>query len=208
MSRRTRPSKERRARHRATAERTARRDSLLVLLSRIQRGIPVTPTEAALLRAHVDAELADADTARAALGQQEAQHRQQLAAAHDAIREAEQDAAEWKTTAATYSGLHSSAEQDVADLGEQLRTYQTAEMYRQAAADTVEGRLAALRRQTTVGLLAGAEQALNRALTAEATLGRVRALAHRMRAVSPQGAAAIYADRIEQTLDTIPETQP
>lgn len=92
-ARRTRPSKARRARHRAAAERTARRDSLLVLLSRIQRGAPVTPIEAALLRAHVEVELTDADTARTALGQQEAQHRQQLAAAHAAIREAEQDVA-------------------------------------------------------------------------------------------------------------------
>ncbi|WP_405508823.1 hypothetical protein OG323_22655 [Streptomyces cyaneofuscatus] len=186
MARRIRPSKERRARQRAAAERAARRDSLLVLLSRIQRGIPVTPTEAALLRAHVEVELTDADTARAVLGHQEAQHRQQLAAAHDAIREAEQDAA---------------------DLGEQLRAYRAVEAYRQAAAETVEGRLAALRQQTTEGLLTGAEEALRRATVAEATLGRVRALAHRMRAGSPQGAAAIYADRIEQTLNTIPEPQ-
>ncbi|MFI0593679.1 hypothetical protein [Streptomyces griseus] len=134
MARRSRPSKERRARHRAAAERTARRDSLLVLLSRIQRGIPITPVEGALLRAHVEVELTDADQARAALGQQEAQHRQQLAAAHAAIREAEQDAA------------------DVRD--------------------------------------------------------RMRDLARRMRAGSPMGAAVVYADRIEQTLDTTPEPQP
>ncbi|MFI8200050.1 hypothetical protein ACIF6K_26600 [Streptomyces sp. NPDC085942] len=132
MAPRNRPSKERRARQRAAAERTARRDSLLVLLSRIQRGIPVTPTEAALLRAHVEVELTDADTARAALGQQETQHRQQLAAAHAAIREAEQDAAEWKKTAATYSGLHSSAEQDAAGLREQLHAHQALKAQRQA----------------------------------------------------------------------------
>jgi hypothetical protein len=41
----------------------------------------------------------------------------------------------------------------------------------------------------------------HRAVTAEAAVSRVRALAHRMRAGSPQGAAAIYADRIEQALD-------
>ncbi|QWQ43076.1 hypothetical protein KME66_20410 [Streptomyces sp. YPW6] len=187
MTRRTRPSKERRARKRAAAERTARRDSLLVLLSRIQRTAPVTPAEAALLRAHVDAELADADTARAALGRQEAQHRQQLAAAHAAIREAEQDAA---------------------DLAEQLLAYRAVEAQRQAAADTYAGRLDALRQQTGETLLAGAESALHRAATAEATLGRVRALAHRMRAGSPQGAAAVYADRIQQILDTTPEPQP
>lgn len=44
-----------------------------------------------------------------------------------------------------------------------------------------------------------------RALAAEQTLDAVRDLAHRIRAGSPQGAAAIYADRIEQTLDTTPE---
>ncbi|MEU0102208.1 hypothetical protein [Streptomyces sp. NPDC006267] len=109
MARRIRPSKEHRARHRAAAERTARRDSLLVLLSRIQRAVPVTPTEGNLLRAHVEVELTDADTARAALGRQEAQHRQQLAAAHAAIREAEQDAA---------------------DLREQLRAYRAVEEHR------------------------------------------------------------------------------
>ncbi|MGK3093759.1 hypothetical protein ACG93S_28875 [Streptomyces sp. WAC01490] len=130
MARRIRPSKARRARQRAAAERAARRDSLLVLLSRVQRGIPVTQAEAALLRAHVEVELTEADTARAALGQLEAQHRQQLAAAHAAICEAEQDAADWKTTAATYSGLHSSAEQDVADLREQLLAYRAVEDHR------------------------------------------------------------------------------
>ncbi|MFD5873733.1 hypothetical protein [Streptomyces sp. NPDC060322] len=36
---------------------------------------------------------------------------------------------------------------------------------------------------------------------AERTLDRVRDLAHRMRAGSPMGAAAIYAERIEQALD-------
>ncbi|MFG7941203.1 hypothetical protein [Streptomyces cacaoi] len=36
---------------------------------------------------------------------------------------------------------------------------------------------------------------------AEAALDRVRDLAHRMRAGSPCGAAAVYAERIEQALD-------
>lgn len=48
-------------------------------------------------------------------------------------------------------------------------------------------------------------QLRDRADQAEQTLASVRALAHRMRAGSPQGAAAIYADRIEQALDTTPE---
>ncbi|MFJ5999639.1 hypothetical protein [Streptomyces sp. NPDC092370] len=41
----------------------------------------------------------------------------------------------------------------------------------------------------------------HRAATAEAAVSRVRVLAQQMRAGSPQGAAAIYADRIEQALD-------
>ncbi|MGI5353461.1 hypothetical protein ACQEU8_36660 [Streptomyces sp. CA-250714] len=43
-------------------ERQARRDSLLVLLSRAQRGV-LTPSEAGLLRAHVETELRAADRA-------------------------------------------------------------------------------------------------------------------------------------------------
>jgi hypothetical protein len=39
-----------------------------------------------------------------------------------------------------------------------------------------------------------------RAKQAEAALARVRDTTHRMRATSPQGAAAIYADRIEQAI--------
>lgn len=166
MAPRSRPSRERRARHRAAAERTARRDSLLVLLSRIQRTVPVTPTEAALLRAHVEVELTDADQARAALGQQEAQHRQQLAAAHAAIREAEQDAS---------------------DVREQLLAYRAVEAQRQADAATYAGRLDALRQQTGEALLAGAEEALHRATTAEAALDRVHAECARLALDSPWG---------------------
>ncbi|MEU7381529.1 hypothetical protein AB0A91_16305 [Streptomyces sp. NPDC042207] len=46
------------------ALRTTRRDSLLVLLSRAGRGV-LKPDEGALLRQHVEAEIRDADTARA-----------------------------------------------------------------------------------------------------------------------------------------------
>jgi hypothetical protein len=47
----------------ADALRTARRDSVLVLLSCASRGV-LTPDEGALLRQHVEAEMRDADTAR------------------------------------------------------------------------------------------------------------------------------------------------
>ncbi|MEU6229962.1 hypothetical protein [Streptomyces sp. NPDC047042] len=44
--------------------RLLRRESLLVLLSRLQRGRPVTEAEAATLRTHVETEIREADTAR------------------------------------------------------------------------------------------------------------------------------------------------
>lgn len=47
------------------ALRTARRDALAVLLSRAGRGV-LNPDEAQLLRQHVETEMRDADTARAA----------------------------------------------------------------------------------------------------------------------------------------------
>lgn len=46
------------------AQRWARREPLLVLLTRIQRGRPLTEDEATLLRQHIEAEMRDADTAR------------------------------------------------------------------------------------------------------------------------------------------------
>lgn len=77
--------------------RTARRDSLTVLLARLARGIAPTPDEAALLRAAVEAEIREGDAARASeRGQQRAmdRERERVAAAEAAIveLEAERDA--------------------------------------------------------------------------------------------------------------------
>ncbi|MFE7115476.1 hypothetical protein ACFU99_08650 [Streptomyces sp. NPDC057654] len=83
-------SKERREREEL---RTARRDSLLVLMSRAERGVLTRP-EAAQLRQHVEAELTLADQTRAsASGQRAANQRMraQLDAAHAAVVEAEGD---------------------------------------------------------------------------------------------------------------------
>jgi septal ring factor EnvC (AmiA/AmiB activator) len=91
MARRTMAERKRRA-----ADRDTRRESLLVLLARLDRG-PLAEQERSLLRAHVEAELSDADELRRTVaGQQTAIQRQaaQLEAAHDAIREAEQAAAD------------------------------------------------------------------------------------------------------------------
>ncbi|MGW8374284.1 hypothetical protein [Streptomyces sp. ODS28] len=76
-----------------TTARTERRETLLALLARAERGV-LTPAEAARLRALVEAELDDADTARRSAGGQQAavrraQHR--LDAAEEAIREIEAD---------------------------------------------------------------------------------------------------------------------
>ncbi|MFE0189311.1 hypothetical protein [Streptomyces sp. NPDC058989] len=71
--------------------RTARRDTLLVLLSRAERGVLSHP-EAVLLRAAVEAELVAGDQARRAAGGQQAAARraqQRLVAAEQAIREVE-----------------------------------------------------------------------------------------------------------------------
>ncbi|KAA6215130.1 hypothetical protein CP973_00225 [Streptomyces albofaciens JCM 4342] len=89
-------SRRRADRKQRTAERTARRDSLLVLLSRVQRHGTLTPAEAALLRAHVEAEITEADRYRAEAGGQQAavrREQQRLAAAEAAIVEAEAEAA-------------------------------------------------------------------------------------------------------------------
>nr|WTB07413.1 hypothetical protein OG546_26250 [Streptomyces antimycoticus] len=96
MSSTRRALKHKRDKRRTETEtlRTARRDTLSILLSRAQRGV-LSRDEAALLRTHVEAELAEGDAARASeRGQQRAmeRHRQRVEAAEDAIREAEQRA--------------------------------------------------------------------------------------------------------------------
>ncbi|QKN87634.1 hypothetical protein SEA_CUMBERBATCH_51 [Streptomyces phage Cumberbatch] len=91
MARRTMAARRRRA-----AERQARREVLAHLLSRVDRGV-ITDAERPLLRAHVEWELRESDDLRRTVqGQQTVIQRQaaQLDAAHDAIREAEQAAAD------------------------------------------------------------------------------------------------------------------
>ncbi|MFE5673859.1 hypothetical protein ACFQ7B_00285 [Streptomyces erythrochromogenes] len=84
------------ARRRRDAAHAARRESLLVLLDRAQRGTALTPDEAALLRAHVTAECSEADELRRTVGgQQNAMRRayDRTSAAEAAIVEAEEEAA-------------------------------------------------------------------------------------------------------------------
>jgi hypothetical protein len=94
MTRRTMAERKRRQ-----AERDTRRESLFVLLSRARRGVPLTPAEAALMFAHVEVELAEADELRRTVsGQQtaiQAAH-DRTAAAEAAIVEAEAEAERYK----------------------------------------------------------------------------------------------------------------
>lgn len=90
MSRRT-------TRAKRNNERDARRESLLVLIARTQRGSSLTAAEAALLRAHVEAEVDESDRYRAEAGGQATavrREQQRTRAAEEAIREAEQRAAD------------------------------------------------------------------------------------------------------------------
>ncbi|MYX36746.1 MULTISPECIES: hypothetical protein [unclassified Streptomyces] len=82
----------------ATDQREQRRERIRTLLARVDRAAagrtPITPAEAAALRALIEGEICHAETLRAsAAGQQSttAALRQQLAAAEEAIREVEAD---------------------------------------------------------------------------------------------------------------------
>jgi chromosome segregation ATPase len=205
MTRRTMAERKRRG-----ADRTARRESLLVLLSRTRRGVTLTDAEAALLFAHVEVELAEADELRRTVqGQQTAiQVMGNRAEAADAvIVEVEKD-----------------RDQVRAELAELQAAAKQAQQRARVERSAPDAEHAAMNRHLD-GMRTRAEQAeehlaayvdifgpdapddfhtmQHRAKQAEATLDRVRALARRMRAGSPQGAAAIYADRIEQTLGSL-----
>jgi hypothetical protein len=186
MTRRTMAERKRRA-----SERDARRESLLVLLSRTRRGVPLTPAEAALLFAHVEVELAEADELRRTVaGQQTAIQAagSRAEAAEAAIVEAEKD----RDAALAELAAHQAAEAQ--------RVKQGTSTHYRARAEQAEEHLAAY-----VGIF-GPEAPddfhtmQHRAKQAEAAIARVRDTTQRMRAGSPQGAAAIYADRIEQAL--------
>jgi hypothetical protein len=95
-------------RKRRAVERDTRRESLFVLLSRARRGVPLTPAEAALMFAHVEVELAEADELRRTVqGQQTAIQAayDRTAAAEDAIGEAEQRAETAKQRLAGYEAV-------------------------------------------------------------------------------------------------------
>ncbi|MGW2497315.1 hypothetical protein ACWCV2_22800 [Streptomyces pseudogriseolus] len=150
MSSTRRASKRARIQRRAENDqmRTARRDSLAVLLSRAQRGVPLTVDEAALLRAAVEAEIREGDAARQAeRGQQRAadRERERVTAAEAAIVEAEERArvAEERAEEAVQgiAAEHDRAEQSIRRAVEEYNRRQAAE----AALDRVRALAADMR---------------------------------------------------------------
>ncbi|MFF1686063.1 hypothetical protein [Streptomyces sp. NPDC058254] len=252
MTRRTMAERKQRA-----ADRDTRRESLLVLLSRTRRAVPLTPSEAALLFAHVEVEIAESNELRRTVqGQQTALQRayDRTAAAEAAIVEAEKRAEQ----AEHYVGILQAVdegrahgarrvmderdqEKQRADIAEaELRTLRAGVRASGADPATIQNLWAQLSSRTrqwreekrraeqaerrgngwrrhaidadhkadryrTAWLAARRDRRADRAAMADElplvqAVSRVRDLAARMRAGSPQGAAAIYADRVEQAL--------
>jgi hypothetical protein len=163
-------------RKRRASERDARRESLFVLLSRTRRGVALTPSEAALMFAHVEVELAEADELRRTVaGQQTAIQREQsrTAAAEAAIVEAEAEAEEHKAehlaACEQIAAMHAAAVGEVRGplLGvvEDVASMRAAYEAQHARADTLD-RLCREQRQRTEqaeDLLRAAHQCSNEA---------------------------------------------
>jgi hypothetical protein len=202
MTRRTMAERKRRA-----SERDARRESLLVLLSRTRRGVALTPAEAARLFAHVEVELAEADELRRTVaGQQTAiQAAGRRADAADAvIVEVEQDRDQARAELAELQAAAKQAQQR-ARVERSAPDAEHAAMNRhldgmRTRAQKAERSLAGYVSVFGPDAVDNFHTMQHRAKQAEAAIARVRDTAHRMRAGSPEGAAAIYADRIEQAL--------
>ena len=211
------PRPEQRAPKGRHRDRQDRRAVLDVLLARAERGV-ITQAEGALLRAHVAEEMRLADENRRAMAgttQALERHRE---AADAAIRELEQRAeqAEQRAEVIAADRDRLAAELDDAE--------QAADRFRRAAAqaEAERERLARAVQDMHDGINRTAHEAFaerkrhceaeqatrdqyeQQLADARAAVARVRILAMRMRAGSPQGAAAIYADRIEQALDNDP----
>ncbi|MFJ2909377.1 hypothetical protein ACIO8F_08065 [Streptomyces sp. NPDC087228] len=151
MTTRQRPSKAHRQ-ARARAAREERSESLLVLLARLDRG-PLTEPERALLRTHVDAETAEAGHLRRTIaGQQATIHRQaaQLDAAHDAIREAEQYAIDYREQLHMYRAVEEQAQQ-AADAEQRAeKAEQDARIYRNRLTRAIEATAAHIASEATL----------------------------------------------------------
>ncbi|WIC89765.1 hypothetical protein SEA_SOJO_47 [Streptomyces phage SoJo] len=162
-------------------DRDDRRAVLDVLLARAQRGV-LSAAEGALLAQHVREEQRLADENRRAMAgttQALERHRE---AADAAIVEAEERAAAAERKLSDSETLGHRLLQRAERAEDELRGHRAAAEYRKAAADTFEGRLAALRQQTTEGVLAGFEALTKRAENAEQQLAGVRSQLHDVKA--------------------------
>ncbi|WP_097994039.1 hypothetical protein [Streptomyces sp. f51] len=177
-------------------DRADRRAVVDVLLARAQRGV-LSTAEGALLGEHAREEQRVADENRRAMAgttQALERTRAQLAAAEAAIVEAERDrdqAEERATEARRVAGDQAAAVARVVALVGRHNAVPAEAVWAAVDADPVEHRTADDRARQWKAEQGAALDAVS----------RVRVLAQRMRAGSPQGAAAIYADRIEQALD-------
>ncbi|MFE5395783.1 hypothetical protein ACFQ9U_14590 [Streptomyces sp. NPDC056568] len=177
-------------------DRADRRSVVDVLLARAQRGV-LSTAEGALLGEHAREEQRVADENRRAMAgttQALERARAQLAAAEAAIVEAERDrdqAEERATEAKRVAGEQAAAVARVVALVGRHAAVPATAVWAAVDADPVEHRTADDRARRWKAEQGAALDAVS----------RVRVLAQRMRAGSPQGAAAIYADRIEQALD-------
>jgi hypothetical protein len=150
-------------RKRRAAERDTRRESLFVLLSRARRGVPLTPAEAALMFAHVEVELTEADELRRTVaGQQnaiQAAH-DRTAAAEEAIRETEQRAVDAEEQLTAYRAVYGEGSDNVATI---FREFEAARLAAEERAAQAEAQLDE-QRATTVACLDASGAALTRAL--------------------------------------------
>lgn len=174
-------------------DRADRRAVADVLLARLHRGA-LSPAEAALLAEHMREEQRIADESRRAMAGTTQALERHRAAADEAIVEAEQRAAQ--AEARTKEAQRVAAEQRAAvdrilALVDRHDVVPAAAVWAAVDADPVEHRKADDRARRWKD-----DQSADRA-----AVSRVRTLARTLRAGSPMGAAAIYAERIEQALD-------
>lgn len=187
-----------------TRDRDDRRAVLAVLLARAQRGV-LSPAEGALLAQHVREEQRLADESRRAMASTTRALDRHREAAAAAIVEAEERATTAEQKLSDSETLGHKLLQRAERAEDEVRGYRAADTYRKAAADTFEGRLAALRQQTTEGLLAGIENLTKRADDAEQQLATVRSQLHDVKARRDDARAG--RQDAERALDRVRQAQ-
>jgi hypothetical protein len=185
------------------ALRTARRDSLFVLLSRAYRGTLI-PEESELLRHHVEAEIRESNTARA-VAAGNVRHIQQLVPEIDRLAE---ECEQLRTRAGQAEDLlriaHETSNQSEA---ERALAVQRAERY-ESERDAARHRLVFMEENTLPGLHRRAKadretigRWRTRARSAEATIGRVRAATTKTLLAGPDAVQVVRLNAIHAALD-------